>query len=126
MVNNLGMFSLDDYISLPVQLNDYVTGARDPDDGNVTVNFYYHLPSSASALAAMTLSATFGNKIDSKTGFYAYNFQATAANGFAKGGQYFARLTALIGGIRPATLYTFRIAYSKMMVYTGGSWAQVG
>ena len=123
MVTNLGMFSLNDWITIPVQLNDYAVGARGSDEGTLAIAFYSKLPTNGDSPAAM-FAATFSETLN--TGFYAYTFQATTARGFAVGGQYFARVTTLIGGITPATLFTFRMAYSRMMVYTSSAWAQVG
>jgi hypothetical protein len=105
-----GTFSINDYLTIPLQGSNTSGSAADLDSGSYTINFYESNTAAADAPAAMTTpDTTFNTKLDSKTGLYYVKVQLSAANGFEAGKIYFARVTGSVDSQTPAALYMWRV-----------------
>ena len=108
---NLGIFTIDDYLAIPVQANDTSGSAANLDSGSFSIDFYENDLGNSGGYAAMTTpDTTFNTQLDSKTGLYDVEVQLTAANGFEAGKQYICRVgEGTVDGETPATLYTWQV-----------------
>lgn len=107
----IGEFNLNDWVTFPVQVHSVDGNAANIDAGPFEIAFYESDPASIVDPAPMnTPDATFDTVLDQKLGFYYAKVQLSAANGFAPGKQYVARIgEGIIDGVKPATVITFGI-----------------